>query len=67
MHIDEHKRAYAVEFMRRGKLRIVHANKEIIVSGGAINTPQILMLSGIGPATHLKSHGVSPSANLNNS
>lgn len=34
------------------------ANKEVILSGGAINSPQLLMLSGIGPAAHLRQHGI---------
>lgn len=42
----------------------VHANKEVIVSGGAINTPQILQLSGIGPASLLKSHNIDVAVDL---
>lgn len=41
-----------------GDLFQVHARKEVIVSGGSINTPQTLMLSGIGPADELKKHGI---------
>ena len=57
--IFEGKRAVGVEVMR-GKKREVMRGKEIILCGGAINTPQILQLSGIGDAEYLKSVGVEP-------
>ncbi|MDP9835463.1 choline dehydrogenase-like flavoprotein [Neorhizobium huautlense] len=41
-----------------GERRQYFANKEVIVSGGSFNTPQLLMLSGIGDATHLKKMGI---------
>nr|XP_027206968.1 glucose dehydrogenase [FAD, quinone]-like [Penaeus vannamei] len=57
--IDEYtKRAYGVKFLRNGRAHVAHARKEIIVSAGAINSPQLLMLSGIGPKNHLYSHGI---------
>jgi len=40
------------------KLKRIYANKEIILSGGSINSPQLLMLSGVGPADHLKDKGI---------
>ena len=47
-------RAVGVEFERRGKIILAKAKHEIIVSAGAYNTPQLLQLSGIGPANLLK-------------
>ncbi len=54
----ENGAAHGVEWRRRGKLQAAQAAREIIVSGGAINSPQILMLSGIGPAAHLRQHDI---------
>ena len=59
--IDGKRRAYGVQYQRHGRVRTVFARKEVIVSAGAINSPQILMLSGIGPRKHLESKGVSKS------
>ena len=56
--IDDTKRAYAVQYNQFGVRKIVHANKEIILSAGSVGSPQILMLSGVGPRDHLQSHGV---------
>lgn len=52
------KVATAVRFEKRGKVYEVKAKKEIILSAGSINTPQLLMLSGVGPADHLNSLGI---------
>ncbi|MGB6395411.1 MAG: choline dehydrogenase [Bradyrhizobium sp.] len=56
--VFEGRRARAVEYRQNGTLRTVRARKEILVSGGAYNSPQLLQLSGVGPADLLKSHGI---------
>lgn len=48
------KKTIGVEFVKKGKSRIVFAKKEVILSAGPINSPQLLMLSGIGPKDHLQ-------------
>lgn len=55
---DNHKRAIGVEFDRRGQRHQVRARREVILSAGAINSPQLLMLSGVGPAEHLIQMGI---------
>jgi choline dehydrogenase len=52
--------ATGVEYRQSGDgtLRTASARSEIILSGGAVNTPQLLMLSGIGPGAHLQEHGI---------
>jgi choline dehydrogenase len=54
----ESKRASAVSFQQGGASRQERAEREIIVCGGAIGSPQLLMLSGIGPADHLRALGI---------
>lgn len=56
--IDNYKRAYGVEFERNGLKHQVRARREVILSAGAVNSPQLLMLSGIGPAEHLIELGI---------
>ncbi|GGO73443.1 GMC family oxidoreductase [Bowmanella pacifica] len=51
-------RAVGVEFTQHGQCRQIYANKEVLLSAGAINSPQLLMLSGVGPAAHLDSVGI---------
>ena len=52
------RRARAVEYRQAGALRTARARKEILVSGGAYNSPQLLQLSGVGPAALLQKHGI---------
>ncbi|KAK1161393.1 choline dehydrogenase, mitochondrial-like [Acipenser oxyrinchus oxyrinchus] len=54
----EGTKAVGVEYMQKGEKKKVYANKEVIVSGGSINSPQLLMLSGIGNADDLKNLGI---------
>lgn len=62
--IDGNKRVYGVRFYSGGKYFNVNATKEVILSAGALNSPQILMLSGIGPAKHLSALGIPTVVNL---
>lgn len=55
----EGKRAVGVEFRQNGQLRQVRARKEVLLSAGALQSPQVLMLSGVGDASELKKHGIS--------
>jgi choline dehydrogenase len=52
------RRAEAVEYRQAGALKTARARKEILVSGGAFNSPQLLQLSGVGPAELLRKHGI---------
>nr|CAD7415632.1 unnamed protein product [Timema poppensis] len=56
-------KVYGVQFKKGEDLNEVKVTKEVILSAGAINSPQILMLSGIGPKLHLGAVGVSPIIN----
>jgi choline dehydrogenase len=53
-------RCIGVEFRRSGQAQRVFATRETILSGGSINSPQLLQISGVGPAEHLKAIGVTP-------
>ena len=53
-----------VEFFQNGRIETVRVNREVILSGGAINSPQTLMLSGIGPADHLRALDIPVVADL---
>jgi choline dehydrogenase len=56
--IIEHKKAIGVSFKRKGKLQQINANNEILLSAGAFNSPQLLMLSGVGPKHELAQHAI---------
>ncbi|MGE3148456.1 MAG: choline dehydrogenase [Pseudorhodoplanes sp.] len=59
----EHGRAIGVEVLHRGARKQVHAG-EVILSAGAINSPHLLMLSGVGPAEHLRHFGIDVKADI---
>ncbi|HVW77591.1 MAG TPA: GMC family oxidoreductase [Alloacidobacterium sp.] len=75
---DENRRAIGVEYLKGARLYRAHANpsrtageprtayaqREVILAGGAFNTPQLLMLSGIGPAEELQRHGIAVRVDL---
>jgi choline dehydrogenase len=56
--VFEGRRARAVEYRQNGHVRTARARKEVLVSSGAYNSPQLLQLSGVGPAELLKQHGI---------
>ena len=52
--IFDGKKAIGIEVKIKDKVEKIYAGKEIILSGGSINSPQLLMVSGVGPANHLR-------------
>ena len=52
------RRATGIEYRQGDTTHIAHANAEVILAGGAFNSPQLLQLSGLGPAELLRSHGI---------
>ena len=60
----DNPRATGVTFRQGGSEHTAHARREVLLSGGAINSPQLLMLSGIGPAAHLAEHGITAKVEL---
>ncbi len=62
--IFEGKRAIGVEYRQGGQRKIARANREVILCGGAINSPQLLQLSGVGPGRLLSEHGIAVVSDL---
>ena len=56
--IFEDKKCVGVKFFKHGKEKFIKAAKEVILSGGAVNSPHILQVSGIGPSDHLMNIGI---------
>jgi choline dehydrogenase len=56
--VIENGRAVGVEVERGGQIEVIRARAEVILAASSINTPKLLMLSGIGDAAHLQAHGI---------
>ncbi|WP_343501539.1 choline dehydrogenase [Alloyangia pacifica] len=56
--VIENGRATGLEIDRKGKVEVITAGKEVILAASSINSPKLLMHSGIGPAEHLREHGI---------
>ncbi|WP_282127842.1 choline dehydrogenase [Roseobacter litoralis] len=56
--IFEGRRARGVEILQGGTTKVIRASREVVLASSSINSPKLLMLSGIGPAAHLAEHGV---------
>jgi choline dehydrogenase len=56
--VIENQRAIGVEIEAHKQIQVVKARREVIVAASSINSPKILMLSGIGPGAHLKANGI---------
>ncbi|MFT5181788.1 MAG: choline dehydrogenase [Alphaproteobacteria bacterium] len=57
-------RAEGVVYRQGGREIMAHAAREVLLAAGAVNSPQILMLSGVGDGDHLRSHGIAPVVDL---
>ena len=57
-------RVTGLRYIQKGREVTVHAAREVVLSGGTVNSPQMLMVSGIGPAAHLASHGIAVRVDL---
>ncbi|HEV2488266.1 MAG TPA: choline dehydrogenase [Candidatus Acidoferrales bacterium] len=60
----ERQRATGARYLQHGAMNEVFARREVILAGGAVNSPQLLLLSGIGSADSLRQHGIEPVADL---
>ncbi|WP_020656763.1 GMC family oxidoreductase [Massilia niastensis] len=56
--VIEGGRATGVEYLQDGQVQVAHAGREVLLAAGAFNSPQLLMLSGVGPADELRAHGI---------
>ncbi|QYK43067.1 MAG: choline dehydrogenase [Paracoccaceae bacterium] len=60
--VIEGGRATGVEVRRAGRIEVIPAAREVVLAASSINSPKILMLSGIGPGAHLRDHGIAVTA-----
>jgi choline dehydrogenase len=60
----EGRKAVGVEYTQNGVKRVAKAAREVILAGGAVNSPQLLQLSGVGPGALLREHGIAVIADL---
>ncbi|SEW24400.1 choline dehydrogenase [Cognatiyoonia koreensis] len=56
--VIENGRAVGVEVLRQGRTEVIRAGQEVILAASSLNSPKLLMLSGIGPGAHLQDHGI---------
>src|SRR6187200_2460094 len=56
--VIENQRATGVEIEARKQIQVVKARREVVLAASSINSPKLLMLSGVGPARHLAEHGI---------
>jgi choline dehydrogenase len=56
--IFENRKAVGVEYLEKGQIKLLRADREVVVCSGAVNSPKLLMLSGLGPADQLLGHGL---------
>ena len=62
--ILEKRRVVGVDYLQDGRVERVYATREVLLCAGAVDSPRLLMLSGIGPAGHLRESGIEPIAEL---
>jgi choline dehydrogenase len=62
--VIDHGRAVGVAYLQGVQQQVAYAAAEVILAGGAVNSPQLLMLSGVGPAAHLREVGVEVAVDL---
>ncbi|CAB4061281.1 unnamed protein product [Lepeophtheirus salmonis] len=62
--IIKHKKAMGIDMIKNGKIHRIYAKKEVILSAGVLESPRLLMLSGIGPQKHLERHKIKVNKDL---